>query len=344
MPGLATLTVVWLGAQKPEGRVKAALDEWAAAHAVTLEAPRAEPSDDGEAARALAERCDRDLDQARDQVNAGDDGAARQTLARLEQTLRDHPELLQASWLMAERYRLEAQIASRSSENADRWQERADVLEGERAASFSNAPGAPGEHPKGWKGRRASEPLAKVPVVVVVHGARKHETYWDGAKTDDEVSVARGEHHLAIVRGKRVVWTGWVSVLLPAALDVWIPDASPCSLEDFEGAAFTETEVRVAKGVRCGGWIAAAPGSERGTIRAAICGRETCRRPTTWAYDIFAPTARASDAPKKGLPVWATWTLAGVGVAAAASVILWRAGAFDRKEAPQRVVYDGTNL
>src|SRR5262245_24734961 len=276
MPGLATLTLVWLGAQKPEGRVKAALDEWAAAQAVALEAPRAEPSDDGEGARALAERCDRDLDQARDQVNAGDDGAARQTLARVEQTLRDHPELLQASWLMAERYRLEGQIASRSSENADRWQERADVLEGERAASFG-------------EGRRAPEPLAKVPVVVAVHGARKHETYWDGAKTEDQASVAPGEHHLAIVRGKRVAWTGWVSVLLPATLDIWIPDAPPCSLEDFDGAAFTETEVRVAKGVRCGGWVAAAPGPKRGTIRAAICERETCRRPSTWAYDVFAP-------------------------------------------------------
>jgi hypothetical protein len=339
MAGLATLALVWLGAQKPEGRVKAALDEWAAAHGVMLEAPRAEPSDDGEAARALAERCDRDLDQARDQANGGDDGAARQTLARLEQTLRDHAELLQASWLMAERYRLEAQIASRSSESADRWQERADVLEGERAASFGDDPG---KSPTG-EARRAPAPIAKVPVVVTVHGARKHETYWDGTKTEDQVSVARGEHHLAIVRGKRVVWTGWVSVLLPAALDVWIPDAPPCSLEDFEGAAFTEAEARVPKGVRCGAWVAAAPGPKRGTIRAAICERETCRRPSTWAYEVFAPAAHAPDA-KKGLPIWATWTLAGVGVAAAASVILWQAGAFDRKEAPQRVVYDGTNL
>ena len=40
MPALATLTLVWLGAQKPEGRAKIALDAWAESKGAKLEEPR----------------------------------------------------------------------------------------------------------------------------------------------------------------------------------------------------------------------------------------------------------------------------------------------------------------
>ena len=43
MPALATLTLVWLGAQKPEGRAKVALDAWAESHGAKLEEPRSTP-------------------------------------------------------------------------------------------------------------------------------------------------------------------------------------------------------------------------------------------------------------------------------------------------------------
>jgi hypothetical protein len=331
MAALATLAVVWLGAEKPEGKAKAALDAWAAARSFALESPRTEPDDGGEAARAVAERCEQKLEQARDQLNAGDDGAARQTLATLEQALRDHPELLQASWLMAERYRLEGQIAARLGESAAVWQERAETLEGERAPAFGEA-------------RRSSAERPSVPVTIAVHGARAHETFWDGARTDDAFSTGRGEHHLAIVRGKRVAWSGWVSALLATRLDVWIADAPPCSAEDLEGAAFAgASEVRPPSGVRCPAWAVAGPGAERGTIRAALCQRADCQRASTWAYEIFSPSG-STDATKKGFPPWATWTMVGVGVAAATSIILWQSGVFDRPEPTRKVIYDGSGL
>ena len=48
-------------------------------------------------------------------------------------------------------------------------------------------------------------------------------------------------------------------------------------------------------------------------------------------------------ASKSWLPPWAAWTLAGVGAAAATSIVLWRAGVFDA--APEsKVIYDGKNL
>jgi hypothetical protein len=328
MTGGAALVLVWLGAEPLEGRIKTAIDAWAAEKHYVLEAPAVEPLDTGEAARTVAERCDHDLDLARDQLNAGDHTGARRTLAGVEQTLRDHPELLQASWLMAERWRLEASIAHRGGEDPTRWLERAEAIEGARAAAFGETARAPAE--------------GSVSVDVVVHGARAHETYWDGVRAEDRFSTAKGEHHLAIVRGKRLAWSGWVSALAAAKLDVWVPDASPCSSEDLDGARFaSETDVAAPGGVRCVAWAVAAPGRQRGTLRIARCLHATCEPASTWAYEVFSPGAVAE---KKGFPKWAAWTAAGVGVAAAASFILWQTGAFDRSGPSQRVVYDGRGL
>jgi hypothetical protein len=130
---------------------------------------------------------------------------------------------------------------------------------------------------------------------------------------------------------------------LPSSFDVWIADAPPCSTEDLEGVAFSsEAEARAPNGVRCPTWSVAGPGAKRGTIRAALCERDACQPASIWAYEVLSPSLAASA--KKGLPAWATWTIAGVGVAAAASVILWQSGAFDRAEPTKRVVYDGSGL
>jgi hypothetical protein len=338
MAPLAALTLVWLGAQQPEGRVQAALEAWARSHAAKLEAPRAETGDADAETQGLAQRYDQALDRARDQLTGGDDQAAQQTLRQLEQALREHPELLQASWLMAERYRLEAQIAARTSgEEAARWRQRADALEGQRAASF------------GEVRTRTSAPPAVLSVTIVVRGARRHEIFWDGASSADEVSTTVGEHHLVVVRGKRVSWSGWVSALAAGRIDVWIPDDLPCSVADLAGVALApDAEASVPKGVRCGAWAIAAPGPKRGTLRLAVCGRDQCERAATWAYEVFdaAPvSSEDSRTSKKGiLPAWATWTLAGVGVAAATSIVLWRAGVFDRSEPTTKVTYDGSKL
>ena len=68
-------------------------------------------------------------------------------------------------------------------------------------------------------------------------------------------------------------------------------------------------------------WAVAGPGAQRGTIRAALCERARCEPASTWAYEILAPPSFA-EATKKGFPAWASWTLAAVGVAAAASVLI----------------------
>jgi hypothetical protein len=55
------------------------------------------------------------------------------------------------------------------------------------------------------------------------------------------------------------------------------------------------------------------------------------------------PSADERAGTKSGLPAWAAWTLAGVGVAAATSIVLWRTGVFDTSR-ESKVVYDGGNL
>src|SRR5260370_24811355 len=207
MAGAATLVLVWLGAGEPRGPTKTARDAWAAERHYVLEAPAVEPPDTGEAARTIADRCDHDLDLARDQINAGDDAGARRTLAGVEQTLRDHTELAEGAWLMAERCRLEGSIAARSGGDGAPWQERPGVLEGPRAAACGETAGR--------------SPIAPTSVAIVVHGARAHETYWDGVRQGDRFSTAKGEHHLAIVRGARIAGSGWGRTRAEARVDMW---------------------------------------------------------------------------------------------------------------------------
>jgi hypothetical protein len=126
-------------------------------------------------------------------------------------------------------------------------------------------------------------------------------------------------------------------------VDVWIADAPPCTAQDLEGAMFAANgEARAPAGARCPAWAVAGPGERRGTLRAALCELAACQPASTWAYEVFTPAANAET--KKGFPAWATWTIAGVGVATAASLILWRTGAFDRSEPSKRVIYDGSGL
>jgi hypothetical protein len=331
VPALATLTMVWLGAQKPEGRAMAALDAWAESKAVALAEPAEPAAEDASQALALAARCDQALDQARDQLTTGDVPAAQQTLSELEQTLREHPELLQGAWLMAEDYRLEAQAAQQgaagSSDDAAAWERRADALEGPRATAF------------GGRSRSTPAPVANVAVTVAVHGARRYEVWWDGVSASDRIATAPGEHHVLIRRGGHTAWSGWISVLVPGTVDVWAPDAPVCSQEDFAGVSSgADGGFVVPTGVRCGAWAVASPG-HRGALQVALCSGERCEPPATLVYDTFGRDVAPVAPTKAGWPGWASWTIAGAGLAAVTTIVLWGSGAFNRPEAAKRVGY-----
>jgi hypothetical protein len=104
------------------------------------------------------------------------------------------------------------------------------------------------------------------------------------------------------------------------------------------------TSVLVPRGVRCAAWAAAAPAEGPGAATIAVCSGDRCSPNSTLGVRIATGPASDERASAKGfLPAWAVWTLAGVGAAAATSIVLWRAGVFDTAQQP-KVIYDGTNL
>jgi hypothetical protein len=334
MPALATLTLVWLGAQKPNAGASAALQRFARERGAQMEEPRRETTPEGAAPGSIASRCEAWLEQARDQFQAGEEDAARALLAQLEQTLRQHPELLQASWLMAEGYRQQARIARRSAlDEALRFDQLAEVIEQARAPAFGEPSG----------GARAAS--AKVRVTVVIRGVRRPEIYWDGAPSARDFSTATGEHHLVVFRGARIGWAGWVSALAPGPIDVHVPDAPPCSAEDFEGVSFDRAaRVSVPSGVKCASWAVAGPGPSPFAVSIALCNGDRCQ-PSVTLNDPLAVAAASDEGPggRSFLPSWAAWTLAGAGVVAATSIGLWQAGVFDTTREP-KVFYDPSGL
>ncbi len=75
-----------------------------------------------------------------------------------------------------------------------------------------------------------------------------------------------------------------------------------------------------------------------------MCKRDVCKPASTWICEGLPFGPHAGKATTPGLPPWTTWTIADVGAAAAASVILWRAGVFDRTEPGPNVIYEGSHL
>jgi hypothetical protein len=90
--------------------------------------------------------------------------------------------------------------------------------------------------------------------------------------------------------------------------------------------------------------MAASPAQEPGSIAIALCASDRCERSAVFS-DRFAaaPPAEDRNASKSLVPPWLAWSLAGVGAAAATSIVLWQAGVFDRAVEP-KVYYDPSGL
>ena len=272
------------------------------------------------------------LDRARDQLNSGDAESARQTLRQLEQTLRDHPELLQAAWLMAECYRLEGQIAAHGA-NPTAAPSPDEALAWDLSGGHSR-------RRAGYRVRRsprATKAADTVTVTLAVHGARRYEVLWDGVSATDRIASAAGEHHVVIRRGGRSAWSGWISVLASGTVDVWVPDAEPCSRKIWP-ACRSEREKRAGgaerREVRRPGpllrraWI-------RGTLQMARCSGEKLPRPRPRRTKPSQRRARAASRRKR-VPCrrGRAWTIAGAGVAAATTFVLWGKRSFRSGESP----------
>ncbi|HVJ91717.1 MAG TPA: hypothetical protein VM580_18075 [Labilithrix sp.] len=341
--------VVWLddgGAREDAGR---ALAEWARARGIRLrsldESAPSIPVD-----LSLADRTERELERAREAIGGADADTAERALARAESLLREHPELPQAAWLRAE---VERTWSARFHRVEPRDEARA-------ATAWANAQALDGGRVRGI-GEADGPPRARVKATLVVSGGRRSgvSLHLDGVPlepdttpsshdgTDDavyQVALVPGDHHVLAVDDGRVAFASWMSIVgsepPPTRLAI---DGPACSRGRF--AALRKREGRIdAKGVTCPRWVAAATGDKLGSVFVARCEQDACGPLLEWRLSRFAKSAPLeTHSTTARWPIWATWTLVGIGAAAATMTGLLAGGVFDPRPVPgeQRFVFGG---
>ncbi len=144
-----TAVLVWLSASSVLPTFRADLDAFAHSRLLRLEAPPANAAPYHADAAATASAYAPDavaqiesfLEEARNAVASLEQGRALGALERAERVLREHPELPQSAWLMAEILEQSAELENSAPDGADAanaLRKRAAALEGPRAAPFSD--------------------------------------------------------------------------------------------------------------------------------------------------------------------------------------------------------------
>jgi hypothetical protein len=233
--------------------------------------------------------------------------------------LRAHPELPQASWLLAEVMRGWAVrwARLRPQDNvraAEAWR-RGAGLDGGRAAGV----GEPG----------ASERRAAVTATLALDGTGQASLDGVGV-SEGPFQSADGDHQLVVTRNGTLILAEWVTVVQGAVVRVAVPEVAACSREDLQRARGIEGTV-VPSGVRCQAWVRVQEldvGAVKSDLMLTVCERDTCGAPVRWSVGLIADAPRPVGGPAKHWPRWATWALVGAGAIAATGTALAAAGAF----------------
>jgi hypothetical protein len=294
------------------------LEAWAQARLVEIRAPEPDLPGHRAPSRQIVEQIEERLESARLLSAALDERGARGRLAEAEQLLRDHPELPQAPWLMAERLMLEAALGTNANRSAE-LRRAAALLEGKRAPTYAAA-GEP----------EPVEPDAATAPRAVVGLAARDRLEWNARPSSRRLTLGAGEHHARVIRRGRTIWAGWVAVA-PDAERISLPVPAPvaCSLDDLAAARISGDRVLADPATLCERWAVARP-APGGGVEVASCERARCGPLLGWSRSYGAiyegpPQPRAAP----GFPTWAALTLAGAGAVVVAGVVAWRSGAFD---------------
>ncbi len=279
----------------------------------------------------IADDVERLLDRARDAMAARDGDAVDRMLEAASATLKEHPELPQAAWLMAEVER------SRST----RMRRIAPVDEAAAAVAWARAEAMDQGRVAGVGEQGAASPAAAtltlpagLPAGVTVR--------LDGlATTQPDIATHAGSHALVVELDGAPVWASWIEA--PAGTSsarVSAPVMPECSRMDLSRAAATGETVD-ASGVRCPSWIAVV-GDGTGDVRVAVCSADHCgplalwRAPLPWTYNPPSEGARGG-----AWPTWATWGLVGAGAIVATGVIVLATGVLKPAPAETQFVSGG---
>lgn len=324
MPETATLLLLLLG--EPTRAERALIEAKARLRGVTYIAPAPTPPTGYPAYSAVRVReLEARLDEARTLSSSLDEARALAVLASVERDLRQHPELPQAAFLLAERHQLTAAIRRGHPDGAAEALElsqRALVLEGTRAAAFGEDAAA-----------RPAAPASPLTRVVFTDIAQGDELEVDGVRAAATHELLPGEHHVRVLRASTLVFAGYVTSDDSSAIRLGVPAVVPCSAWDFAPVSAGTRSPTVAASVRCGRWVAVR--RVRGKLELAECAGARCGE--------YSPLEPPSPPAKPRFPQWASVAIAGVASIGATSLALWAAGAFDRPAQPARtdVVYRG---
>jgi hypothetical protein len=328
----APATVVWIAAGTPGADDQRRLAGWARAHGVTLAVPIEAHPPALRVALDVADAVEDLLDRARDAIAARDAAVVEGATAAAEGLLRANPALPQAAWLMAEVERARAtrwrRVAPVDAEAGDRAWTRAEALDGGRVAGIGEVESA------------APAPAA---TVALAYPADEEATL-DGRLVSGPLTTAAGLHDLVVTVEGAPVWAAWIEIAPgSSSLAIDAPGVVPCSAADVARA--TRASSSGASPVSCGSWIAVAPGARPGSLRVARCEAGRCEPFAEWteapAWSRAPIAAKDERAAPKAWPVWATWALAGAGVALAAGIAVVASGALESAPTSTRFVTGG---
>jgi hypothetical protein len=313
--------LVWLGPVAAQAAFQPDLDAWARARWARLESPQSEKTAALKYDDRLVRTIETELEEARVAAGSLDYASMTKRLASVEETLRGHPELPQAAWLMAERFQIEANaIADSNPAEAKKLEARARTLEGSRVAAF---------------GSNASDPVPLATERVELRGLGQHDrVYIDGLVASRTPTLVPGEHHARVLRRGRAVWAGWLKLSAQKPVRVPVPPPAACGKDDLGAPRVAGDRVQVGQGVLCPRWIVAQPRAGGG-VEVATCSGSWCGPLQPWSRrseELYSGPPQGPRQDEGGLPAWAGWLIAGASAAAVTGVVLWRAGVFDEPE------------
>jgi hypothetical protein len=268
---------------------------------------------------ALVDQLEGELEQARTALSALEEEAASQRLAHVEADLLAHPHLPQAAYLMAECFALQAALARPRDPALSAALERSRAaLEGRRATAFADNESDPGTP-------ATLQPLA----VTGLTGVDRVELDGRELLVSTRAELAPGLHHVRVWRAGRPSFATFLRIEAgQSELRVPAPPLVACSADDL-GSIQPSQVARGAglpAGIACERWAVAR--SEGAGIGVALCERSRCGSFVHWERprpQPFTPIA----VERQWLPTWAKFAIVGAAAAAAGSVMLWQAGAFD---------------
>ncbi len=338
MTGDAPATIVWIAAAPPNAGEAKALTSWAQAHGRELTPPSDERPPTLPVDLVVADEVEELLDRAHDAITARDGDGSERAVEAAEALLRVHPELPQAAWLMAEVERARStmwrRIAPPDADAAERAWLRAEALDAGRVSGLGEV-------------GSASHPFPST-IALALPGDDRAEL--DGQRAATVVVTRAGPHALVVKADGAPVWAEWIEAPIGAStMRVDAPTTKPCSSADAAHARLVDGAIR-GDLVRCPRWVVATSGQQPGTIRVALCEGDRCgpllegRDPPLWTRPLPAnPVSESTNSRDRASrwPGWATWVLAGAGVAIAGGVGIVASGALKPAPTGTRFVNGG---